>query len=189
MKVGEQTRDDLPSAAMTGIMKSLALGLALLLGACGGSKATSSGSTGKPSAVELLGITPPETPWELLSVGDKELYMVGKVNPIMKELFAAHDAEEFADFDCVDCHGEEMREIEFKMPAPSMYIVAPEGTPAHRGMLATFPEMVKFMAETVTPTMGTLLGVEGFTCAGCHPSEAPKSKKAPAPTRKPSKSK
>jgi hypothetical protein len=44
------------------------------------------------------------------------------------------------------------------------------------------------MEETVTPTMGKLLGVQSFTCAGCHPSEAPK-KKAPAPKRKPVKPK
>ena len=25
------------------------------------------------------------------------------------------------------------------------------------------------MRETVTPTMGTLLGIEGYTCAHCHP--------------------
>ena len=46
-----------------------------------------------------------------------------------------------------------MREINFKMPAPSMYIVPPEGTPGHRGMLSTFPEEVKFMQETVTPAL------------------------------------
>jgi len=169
-----------------GIMKSVVLGLALLLVACAGSKSGSSRSTGKVSAIEAMGITPPESPWETMSVADKEFYMVGKVDPIMQELFAAHDAQEFADFDCVDCHGKEMREIDFKMPAPSMYIVAPEGTPAHRGMMSTFPEMVKFMQETVTPTMGKLLGIEGFTCAGCHPSEAPKKK---APSRKPTKTK
>ncbi len=171
---------------MTGIMKSVAVGLALLLVACAGSKSASSKSTGKVSAIEAMGITPPDSPWEAMSVADKEFYMVGKVDPIMQELFAAHDAEEFADFDCVDCHGKEMREIQFKMPAPSMYIVPPEGTPGHRGMLSTFPEMVKFMQETVTPTMGKLLGIEDFTCAGCHPSEAPKKK---APSRKPRKTK
>ena len=174
---------------MTGIMKSVVVGLVLLLGACGGSKSTSSGSTGKMSAIEAMGITPPDAPWEEMSVADKEFYMIGKVNPIMKELFAAHDAGEFADFDCVDCHGEEMREIDFKMPAPSMYIVPPEGTPGHRGMMSTFPEMVKFMEETVTPSMGKLLGVQNFTCSGCHPSEAPKKKKPVAPRRKPSKTK
>ena len=168
------TKHELPCAAMTGTMKTVALGLALLslpLQACGGSKATT-GSTGKVSAIEAMGVTPPDSPWEEMSVADKEFYMIGKVNPIMKEMFAAHDAEEFAGFDCVDCHGEEMREIDFKMPAPSMYIVPPEGTPGHRGMMSTFPETVKFMEETVTPAMGKLLGVEDFTCAGCHPTGA-----------------
>ncbi|MBW2404232.1 MAG: hypothetical protein JRF42_10580, partial [Deltaproteobacteria bacterium] len=109
-------------------MKSVAVGLVLLLGACGGSKSTT-GTTGKVSAIEAMGVTPPDSPWGDMSVEDKEFYMIGKVNPIMKELFTAHDVEEFAEFDCVDCHGEEMREIDFKMPAPSMYIVPPEGTP------------------------------------------------------------
>ena len=165
---------------MRGIVKIVAVLVALSLGGCGGSKASESGSTGKVSAIEAMGITPPDSPWEEMSVADKEFYMIGKVNPIMKELFAAHDAEEFGDFDCVDCHGEEMREIDFKMPAPSMYIVPPEGTPGHRGMLSTFPEEVKFMQEVVTPSMGKLLGIEDFTCAGCHPSTAPKKKSAKA---------
>lgn len=159
---------------MSGITKTFAAVLTLALVACGGSKPQDSGSTGKVSAIDAMGITPPDSPWEEMSVADKEFYMIGKVNPIMKELFVAHDAEEFGDFDCVDCHGEEMREINFKMPAPSMYIVPPEGTPGHRGMLSTFPEEVEFMAEVVTPSMGKLLGIENYTCAGCHPSEAPK---------------
>jgi hypothetical protein len=165
---------------MSGITKTVAALLALGLVACGGSKSADSGSTGKISAVEALGITPPDAPWEQMSVSDKEFYMIGKVNPIMKEHFVAHDTEEFGDFDCVDCHGEEMREIDFKMPAPSMYIVPPEGTPGHRGMLSTFPEEVEFMQEVVTPSMGKLLGIEGFTCGGCHPSAAPKTKSVKA---------
>ena len=167
-------------------MKTVALGLVLLLAACGGSKSTSSGSTGKVTAMDAMGLTPPDAPWEAMSIEDKEFYMIGKVNPIMKELFTAHDAEEFADFDCVDCHGEEMKEIKFKMPAPSMYIVPPEGTPGHRGMMSTFPDEVKFMQEVVTPAMGKLLGIENYICAGCHPSEAPK-KTAAAPKRTSSK--
>jgi hypothetical protein len=163
---------------MSGISKTLVVVLALALAGCGGSKSKEPSSTGKVSAVEAMGITPPDSPWEEMSVADKEFYMIGKVNPIMKELFAAHDADEYGDFDCVDCHGEEMREIDFKMPAPSMYIVPPEGTPGHRGMLSTFPEEVKFMQEVVTPSMGKLLGIENYTCAGCHPSEAPKKKRA-----------
>jgi len=170
-------------------MKTVVVGLALIFAVCGCSKSGGKASTGKMSAMDAMGLTPPDSPWEEMSVEDKEFYMIGKVNPIMHELFVAHDAEEYADFDCVDCHGEEMKEINFKMPAPSMYIVPPEGTPGHRGMLATFPETVKYMAETITPAMGKLLGIENYTCAGCHPTEAPAKKKAAAPKRKPSKSK
>lgn len=171
---------------MSGIAKSMVAALAVCVAACGGSKAKDAGSTGKISAVDAMGITPPDSPWEQMSVADKEFYMIGKVNPIMQELFAGHDAEEYGDFDCVDCHGEEMREINFKMPAPSMYIVPPEGTPGHRGMLSTFPDEVKFMQEVVTPSMGKLLGIENYTCAGCHPSERPK-KKGSATGKKTSK--
>jgi hypothetical protein len=170
-------------------MKTVALGLVLFLVACGGSKSTTSGSTGKVSAMDAMGLTPPDSPWETMSIEDKEFYMIGKVNPIMKELFVAHDAEEFADFDCVDCHGEEMKEIKFKMPAPSMYVVPLEGTLGHRGMMSTFPDEVKFMQEVVTPAMGKLLGIENYTCAGCHPSEAAPKKKANAAKRKSSKTK
>jgi hypothetical protein len=166
-------------------MKSVVVLLALCVGACGGSKTKD--TTGKMSAIEAMGLTPPESPWDAMSVQDKEFYMIGKVNPIMKELFVAYDEEEYADFDCVDCHGEEMEEIDFKMPPPSSYIVPPEGTPGHRGMLSTFPDEVRFMEEVVTPSMGKLLGVESFTCAGCHPSEAPK--KRATPTKKSAKSK
>jgi hypothetical protein len=172
------TTHELPCEAMSGIMKTVAALLALGLMACGGSKSADSKSTGKVSAIEAMGITPPDSPWEEMSVEDREFYMIGKVNPIMKELFAGYDAEEFGDFDCVHCHGEEMREIDFKMPAPSMYIVPPEGTPGHRGMLSTFPDEVKFMQEVVTPSMAKLLGIENFSCAGCHPSAPPKKKTA-----------
>ena len=161
---------------MREIVKATVVLAALGVAGCGGSKTGESTAKGKMSAIEAMGITPPDSPWAQMSFADKEFYMTGKVNPIMKEVFAGHDAEEYGDFDCVDCHGEEMREINFKMPAPSMYIVPPEGTPGHRGMLATFPDEVKFMQEVVTPYMGKLLGIEDFSCAGCHPSEAPRKK-------------
>ncbi len=151
--------------------------LAALVGAvgCGGSVG-SSGKAGKMSAMDALGVSGPDQPWEQMSEADKEFYMIGKVNPIMQELFARYDAEEYGAFNCESCHGDEMRELKFAMPAPSMYIVPPEGTPGHRGMLITFPETVEFMSKVVTPTIGTLLGVEA-TCATCHPSAKPQTPK------------
>jgi hypothetical protein len=91
----------------------------------------------------------------------------------MQEIFRRQDAEEFAEYGCETCHSDAMRELSFHMPAPTAFVVPPEGTPAYQGMLETFPEMVRFMRDEVTPAMGTLLGVEAFTCAGCHPTAAP----------------
>jgi len=174
---------------MTGTSKSFVVGLALVLTACGGSKskdATTAAKSGKASAIEAFGLTPPDSPWAEMSFADREFYMIGKVLPVMQELFERHDLEEYEGFDCVDCHGEEMRELKFKMPAPSMYVVPPEGTPGHRGMLATFPETVQFMQETVSPAMGKLLGIEDFTCSGCHPSSSPQKKKKTLAKKRPS---
>ena len=153
---------------------------------CGGtsSEGTTPAGKDKVSATEAMGLTRPDIPWAEMSEADKEFYMIGKVNPIMQELFARHDSEEYSGFSCEQCHGVEMREINFEMPAPSMYVVPPEGTLAHKGMMATFPETVAFMEETVTPAMGKLLGHSEYTCAGCHPSEAPKPKKKRRRSRK-----
>ncbi len=147
--------------------------------ACGGAKApevqtapptSKSESSDHPSAMDMLGVTGPDTPWAEMSAADKEFYMIGKVLPIAQELFGQEDPERWNSVGCETCHGEEMRELKFKMPAPSMFVVAKEGTPAHKGMMATMPEMVKFMNEKVTPVMGKLLGDAEYTCAGCHPS-------------------
>ena len=124
----------------------------------------------RASAIELLGITGPEAPWAEMSADDREMYMVGKVLPIMQELFAGQDPERWNTYACETCHGGDMREVSFRMPPSSSYAVPAEGTPAWVGMERTFPEVVRFMREDVTPTMGTLLGVEGFGCHGCHPS-------------------
>ena len=131
---------------------------------------TSSEGTPRASAIEAIGISGPEVPWAEMSADDREMYMVGKVLPIMHELFARHDPERFGTYGCESCHGAEMRELAFRMPPSSSFAVPAEGTPAWAGMERTFSEMVRFMRDEVTPTMGTLLGADGFTCHGCHPS-------------------
>lgn len=155
--------------AMT-IRVALSWALVMVIAGCGGAGTPEAKEGDKVSAMDALGMSGPEVPWEEMDEADREFYMVGKVNPIMQQLFGRHDAEEYGEFSCEQCHGEEMRELKFKMPAPSMYRVAKPGTPAHKGMLLTFPETVKFMQEVVTPSMGTLLGKPDFTCSGCHPS-------------------
>lgn len=126
------------------------------------------GSHPDADAVAALGITGPDAPWEEMSHSEKEYYMIGKVLPIMQSLFASEEPERWGDHGCESCHGEEMRELEFHMPPPSAFRVPEPGTPAWTGMERTFPETVRFMREVVTPTMGTLLGEEDYTCRHCH---------------------
>ncbi|MFW5921607.1 MAG: multiheme c-type cytochrome [Polyangiales bacterium] len=129
--------------------------------------------SGKPSAIETLGISGPEDKsWEEMSADEREWYMVGKVLPIMKEIFARFEAEEesFEDVQCETCHGQDMREVEFAMPSAELPVVPHVGTPEYTQMREEHGPMVKFMEQEVTPTMGKLLGMDGYSCEGCHPT-------------------
>ena len=64
----------------------------MILLAAGCSKSGEKATTGKMSAMDAMGLTPPDAPWEEMSFADKEFYMIGKVNPIMQELFARYDS-------------------------------------------------------------------------------------------------
>lgn len=123
-------------------------------------------------AIEQIGISGPDSPWGEMSHEDREWYMVGKVLPIMKELFGNQDAERWSasTYGCETCHGENGAEDDYAMPHQSQYQVPEPGTPAWQNMERIFPDVVEFMRETVTPTMGTLLGIENYTCNHCHPS-------------------
>jgi hypothetical protein len=130
--------------------------------------------TGEPAvvhhggAIETIGISPPETPWAEMDEFEREMYMVGKVMPIMHELFAGQDAERYGQMDCQHCHGDDMREVSFAMPTPQLYRVPAPGTKAWANMERDFGPVVEFMRETVTPTMGTLLGEPDYSCGHCH---------------------
>ena len=123
-------------------------------------------------AIEQIGITGPDSPWSEMNAEEREWYMIGKVLPVMKELFVQHDAQRWnaADYGCETCHGSNMRDVNYAMPSASQYRVPQPGTPAWSNMERIFPDMVRFMSETVTPSMGTLLGIENYTCHHCHPS-------------------
>lgn len=124
-------------------------------------------------AIELLGITPPEDkPWEEMNAEEREWYMIGKVLPIMKEVFADYDSERFAPstYGCETCHGEEGEQSGYVMPFASAYPVPEPGTEAYATMENIFGDMVTFMEDQVTPTMGTLVGNDAYTCNHCHPS-------------------
>lgn len=122
------------------------------------------------SAIEMIGINPPERPWSEMSHEEKEWDMVGRFQPIFAELFRTHDADEFPEVGCETCHGDDMRDREFAMPNPSLPPVPPASSPAYEIMRDAHPEDMQFMEEHVTPAMQTMLGMGAtFTCNGCHP--------------------
>jgi len=126
----------------------------------------------RASAAEVLGLTPPETPWAEMEMRARNDYMIGKVLPIMDEAFRGHDASTYAELGCESCHGQNCEEREYAMPNPRASIVPAPGSRAWTGMEATFPEMVEFMQGEVVPKMTSIMGYE-ITCASCHPSAAP----------------
>lgn len=173
---------------------SLLLSL-LLLAACGGASPDSSSASATPgdsggeddfpdfddgfgeapgshataSAVELIGINPPAQPWRRMSHEEREWDMVGRFHPVMRELFQNYDAERWADFECVTCHGEDADERNYEMPSPQMMPLPPPNTRAYQAAARTQPELTAYMEETVVPAMQTMLGFRGAQCAICHP--------------------
>lgn len=128
------------------------------------------GDTVHASAIELIGINGPAMPWSEMSREDREMDMISRFHPIFREVFTNHDAEEFADFDCETCHGDDMQDRSFEMPNPHLPPVAAAGTPEYEHERDEHPAMMTFMEEEVTPHMQTMLGMGAtFTCNGCHP--------------------
>lgn len=123
----------------------------------------------KGGAMAMMEIAGPEQPWAEMEEYDREMYMVGKVQPIMHDLFAKHDRERYGSFECETCHGNDGKELMYAMPAASIFSIPEPGTRAWENMEKGSPDTVRFMNEVVTPTMGKLLGVENYTCGNCHP--------------------
>lgn len=128
---------------------------------------------GTASARELLGIQGPEQPWASMSYADREMYMVAYVLPIHAEIFAEHDAEEYSQFTCESCHGEDGAERRYEMPSRYLPSLPAEGSPEWEAARARNPEAWSFMAEQVLPTMRTQLGQPDLTCFSCHQRVGP----------------
>ncbi len=101
-------------------------------------------------------------------------YMREVVLPTMREIFQSYDAERYADFSCVTCHGQNAEEVDYAMPN----VLGPlplDGT--IETAMARNPEMTMLMLEQVFPQMVELLDEEkynsetapdGYRCVGCH---------------------
>ena len=149
----------------TAFARTLALGAALTLVACGG-------ATPPPAATPPSAATPSilQKTWSHdLSDAEKLAFMKTRVMPAMREAFQGHDATRYAGFSCATCHGPEGKEPYQYLPHLTM----------RKGKLTAFaekPAVSRFMAEVVTPKMAAAMGrplydpatLLGFGCAGCH---------------------
>jgi hypothetical protein len=141
------------------------------LAACGGG-APAPAVTPPPAATpsSAAEVAAPAPPWsDAWSMDQKVAFMKTNVGPKMAALFQGVDAKKYADFGCQTCHGPDKKPAKDFLPHLTM----------KGGKLTCFadkPELSKFMAEKVSPTMADTLGLphfnpethEGFGCGGCH---------------------
>jgi len=169
--------------------------LGLMLG-CGGknqpetstpakeSEAVPAKSTWEPAPlpddgpIKILGLTGPDTkPWDSMNYEEKEWYMIGKVHPVMRQVFQTFNKDKYEGekFECVPCHGENPEKKKYKMPSDHLSPVPAFGSKDWKAMENA--RVFKFMTKRVTPAMGQVLGKEawnhetgeGYSCWGCHP--------------------
>jgi hypothetical protein len=114
-----------------------------------------------------------EPSWASMDREARLTYMGTTVMPTMKEHFKQRG---FDTFKCANCHGNDYKEVDFKMPN-DLTPLNPDN-PIQSGMDLD-EEMTKFMVSTVLPEMAKMLGKQTdvttgkgeFGCLSCHLSE------------------
>jgi hypothetical protein len=109
--------------------------------------------------------------WADMDRNQRMEFMGLTVLPEMKKLFEEYDAKGFAEFKCQTCHGNDMKEVDYRMPNGLFALAKPDPIP---GSMEYDAPMTKFMQEKVMPEMATMLGMEPgtqFGCFNCHEAE------------------
>ena len=112
--------------------------------------------------------------WADMTRKERMNIMGTQVMPKMKEAFAGHDADNWGDLKCQSCHGDDMKEVDFKMPN-AVTPLGPDPIASGKEMDA---EVTKFMAEVVMVQMGEMMNLEvqadglgPMGCFSCHLKE------------------
>ncbi len=105
---------------------------------------------------------------------EKRLFMTCVVLPEMTEIFQEFDAEEYADFHCASCHGDDREEVDHAMPN-GLEALDPSDFPFSQNPDPHKREYGEFMGDEVVPAMRALLGRSStfgapdyFGCYDCH---------------------
>ena len=110
----------------------------------------------------------PGVPWAEKTYQQRMEYMGIEVLPAMKTLFKNYDENQYKQFKCQTCHGDDMNEVKYKMPTDAIYPLNPDDPV--KGAMEYDEKVTKFMIDEVVPKMTELLGEES-KCMDCHPSE------------------
>jgi len=120
--------------------------------------------------------TPGAASWQdLETLTEQREFMNWEVLPPMADAFQAFDADEFAEFDCETCHGDDMWQVEFEMPNGNTELPF-DGFPFSESDDLEEAAFGEFMEDDVLPDMVELLDEEeydpqtgtGFGCYECH---------------------
>ena len=122
------------------------------------------------------GIGAPKIPWANKTRLQRQDYMGIFVLPRMQKLFAGWKPDEYGEFRCQTCHGENFDKppVDFQMPRVAFPLEADDPI---GGAMKYDAEATRFMVDKVLPTMAELLGEkpfeaktgQGFSCFRCHP--------------------
>jgi hypothetical protein len=127
-------------------------------------------SSNPSPATETSAATQEKKAWETMTVEEKGHVMKTVVMPKARELFSAFNPEKYADVKCSLCHGPNPKEVNFKMPGPSL-------PKFEMSMFEDDPKEAKFMAEKILPFIAEALGKKPYNpadgsgdakCTLCH---------------------
>jgi hypothetical protein len=138
------------------------LGAVALLAACSGQKGADT------PGIELGA---PHTTWAAKTIEQRFGFMAAQVHPVMTKLFTDYDPDKVG-FDCSNCHGSNMEQIDYEMPNKALYAL-PKARP-YDDAIDFDAKIAVFMMTKVTPTLQELFNKgEGpptkASCFSCHP--------------------
>lgn len=143
----------------------------VVLAACGGGQKPAEDPTAETSEAATSTDSAATKKYADMNRDERMEFMGLVVMPEMEKLFTAYDAEGYKEFKCQTCHGQDMKEVDYKMPN-GLY-----GLPKEKTIEVSTEydaEMTKFMMDKVSPKMAELLGKNlgtEFTCLSCHETE------------------
>lgn len=148
----------------------MVLAASLLVAAgCGGSQAAEPEAPTGTETEPVTEATPaegeaPAKKFDDMAPAERLKFMKEVIAPTMAKKFQELNAEHYAEFSCVTCHGPGAKDGNFKMPTEALPKLPEDMEP----LMKEKPEVMKFMIETVKPEMQKLLGEEEFSCFDCH---------------------